>query len=52
LADSHGPIVYPFAVTKSGDTADAHALMSFLAEPQAGMVFEQRGFKINEPDGK
>jgi molybdate transport system substrate-binding protein len=45
-ADSHDPISYPFAVTKAGDTAEARALMNFLAGPQARAVFVQRGFKV------
>jgi molybdate transport system substrate-binding protein len=45
-ANSHDPISYPFAVTKSGDTAEARALLTFLAGPQARAVFVQRGFKV------
>jgi molybdate transport system substrate-binding protein len=45
-ANSHDPVVYPFAVVKVGDTPDARALMSFLAGPQARAVFVQRGFKV------
>ena len=45
-ANSHDPVVYPFAVTQSGDTPDARALMGFLAGPQARAVFVQRGFKV------
>ena len=45
-ADSHDPVSYPFAVTKAGDTAEARALMTFLAGPQARAVFVQRGFKV------
>ena len=45
-ADSHDPVSYPFAVTKSGDTPDARALLTFLAGPQARAVFVQRGFKV------
>jgi molybdate transport system substrate-binding protein len=45
-ADSHDPVTYPFAVTKSGDTPEAHALLQFLASPPARAVFEQRGFKV------
>lgn len=44
-ADSHSPIVYPFAVVKSGDTTGAEALMQFLAGPAARTIFERRGFK-------
>lgn len=43
-ASSHDPIVYPFAVTKQGDTAEARALMQFIAGPEARAVFLARGF--------
>ena len=46
--DSHEPITYPFAVTKSSDTPEARALMDFLAGPQARAVFLRRGFKVME----
>ena len=45
-ADSHDPVSYPFAVTKSGDTPEARALLTFLAGPQARAMFVQRGFKV------
>jgi molybdate transport system substrate-binding protein len=45
-ADSHDPISYPFAITKSGDTPEAHALLDFLSGPVARAVFAQRGFKV------
>jgi molybdate transport system substrate-binding protein len=45
-ANSHDPVAYPFAVTKAGDTAEARALLAFLAGPQARAVFVQRGFKV------
>ncbi|MBV8097043.1 MAG: molybdate ABC transporter substrate-binding protein [Acetobacteraceae bacterium] len=45
-ANSHDPITYPFAVVKSGDTAEARALLAFLAGPQGRAVFVQRGFKV------
>jgi molybdate transport system substrate-binding protein len=45
-ASSHDPISYPFAVTKSGDTPDARALLDFLAGPQARAIFVARGFKV------
>jgi molybdate transport system substrate-binding protein len=43
---SHDPVSYPFAVTKSGDTPDARALLKFLAGPEARAVFVARGFKV------
>ena len=45
--DSHAPVVYPFAVTKSGDTPQARALMAFLAGSAARAIFLQHGFKVN-----
>jgi molybdate transport system substrate-binding protein len=45
-ANSHDPISYLFAVTQSGDTPDARALMTFLAGPQAREIFIKRGFKV------
>jgi molybdate transport system substrate-binding protein len=45
-ADSHDPVAYPFAVTKSGDTPEARALMTFLSGPQAREIFAKRGFKV------
>lgn len=43
-ADSHDPIVYPFAIVKAGDNAEARALLQFLRGPQAKAAFEKRGF--------
>jgi molybdate transport system substrate-binding protein len=45
-ADSHDPVAYPFAVTKSGDTPEAHALMTFLQRPHARAIFVKYGFKV------
>jgi molybdate transport system substrate-binding protein len=45
-ADSHDPVSYPFAVTKSGDMPEARALLQFLTGPAAHEVFAQRGFKV------
>ena len=49
-ADSHPPIVYPFAVTTSGDTAEARALLAFLAGPRASAAFARRGFRTEARD--
>ena len=45
-AGSHDPVSYPFAVTKSGDNAEARALLTFLSSAPARAVFVQRGFKV------
>ena len=44
---SHDPIVYPFAVTRAGDTPAARALLDFLAGPEASAIFKRRGFRVN-----
>ena len=44
--ESHDPVSYPFAVTESGDTSEARALMTFLAGPRARAIFDKRGFKV------
>ena len=43
-ADSHDPIVYPFALTRTGDTAAGRALLAFLSGDAARAVFVGRGF--------
>lgn len=45
-AGSHDAVTYPFAVLKSGDTAEARALMTYLSGPQAREIFARRGFKV------
>jgi len=45
-AGSHDPVSYPFAVTKSGDNAEARALLTFLTSAPAHAVFARRGFKV------
>jgi len=45
-ADSHDPVSYPFAVTRSGDNPETRALMTFLSSPQARAIFDKRGFKV------
>jgi len=45
-ADSHPPIVYPFALTKTGDTPQARALLAFMHGDAAEAAFRVRGFKV------
>jgi molybdate transport system substrate-binding protein len=45
-ASSHAPIIYPFAVTKAGDDAQARAFLDFLAGPEARTVWVRFGFKV------
>jgi molybdate transport system substrate-binding protein len=43
-ADSHDPIVYPFALVAAGATPDARAFLAFLKGPRARAVFQRYGF--------
>jgi molybdate transport system substrate-binding protein len=45
-ASTHQPIVYPFALTKSGDKPEARAFLSFLQSSKAREVFVHRGFEV------
>jgi molybdate transport system substrate-binding protein len=44
--ESHDRVVYPFAVTKAGDTPRARALLEFLTTAPAQDVFVRRGFRV------
>ena len=44
--NSYERVVYPFAVTKAGDTPEARALMQFLITAPAQDVFTRRGFRV------
>ncbi len=44
--DNYEKIVYPFAVTRAGDTAQARAFMAFLATAPARDIFVRRGFRV------
>ena len=37
---SHDPVTYPFAVVKSGDTAETRGLLAFLKGKEAREMFE------------
>ncbi|SNU82733.1 molybdate ABC transporter substrate-binding protein [Pandoraea sputorum] len=43
-ADSHAPIVYPVAVTKQANRADADPFFKFLQTPTAQATFQRFGF--------
>jgi molybdate transport system substrate-binding protein len=45
-ADSHAPIVYPFAVTANSTHAGAAAFLAFLASAEAKPIFEKQGFTV------
>ncbi len=44
---THDPIIYPFAITRAGDTPEARKLLDFLASPTAMDLFRKRGFKAD-----
>jgi molybdate transport system substrate-binding protein len=43
-ADSHPPIVYPFALTAASTNPDATAFLAFLKGEKAASIFEAAGF--------
>jgi molybdate transport system substrate-binding protein len=45
-ADTHKPIVYPFALTASSKNPNAEAFLAYLQSPQAAKVFEGEGFVV------
>lgn len=44
--DSHPPIAYPIALTKTGTSPEARAFLDFLRSPEARPAFEGQGFAI------
>lgn len=42
--NSHPPVVYPVALIKDKDTADAKAFLTFLQGPEAKAIFRKYGF--------
>jgi molybdate transport system substrate-binding protein len=44
--DSHPPVVYPAALIKDKDTADAKAFLAFLQGPEAKAIFQKYGFAV------
>ncbi|MBV9569219.1 MAG: molybdate ABC transporter substrate-binding protein [Hyphomicrobiales bacterium] len=47
-ADSHPPIVYPFAVVSGGKTDNAARFLAFLQGPEARRIFMAQGFSFAE----
>lgn len=45
-ADSHLPITYPAALTKSGTSGEAKAFLDFVNGPRAAAVFKKYGFIV------
>lgn len=46
---SHEPIVYPFALTATSQSAQARNFLTFLASMDARTIFEKAGFRILNP---
>jgi molybdate transport system substrate-binding protein len=47
--DSHPPIIYPVALTKTSTNPDAQAFLSYMRSPAAKPAFERQGFTILGP---
>lgn len=44
--DSHPPVIYPAALIKDKDTADAKAFLAFLQGAEAKAIFQKYGFAV------
>ena len=50
--NTHPPIVYPVALTKESQNADAQAFLAYIRSPAARPAFERQGFTILGPGGQ
>jgi molybdate transport system substrate-binding protein len=46
--DSHKPITYPAAVTKTADTPQAAVFLDSLSQEPAKSIFEMQGFTVKQ----
>src|SRR5713101_7338383 len=49
--DSHPPVTYPIALTKTSTNPDARAFLSYIRSPAARPAFERQGFTVLGPGG-
>jgi molybdate transport system substrate-binding protein len=49
--DSHPPITYPIALTKTSTNPDARAFLSYVRSPAARSAFARQGFTVLGPGG-
>jgi molybdate transport system substrate-binding protein len=49
--DSHPPIIYPIALTKTSTNPDARAFLSYIRSAAARPAFERQGFTVLGPAG-
>jgi len=49
--DSHPPITYPIALTRTSTNPDARAFLSYVRSPAARPAFERQGFSVLRPGG-
>jgi molybdate transport system substrate-binding protein len=50
--DSHPPITYPVALTKTSNNPDAQAFLAYIESPAAKPAFERQGFTVLGRDGR
>jgi molybdate transport system substrate-binding protein len=50
--NTHPPIMYPVALTKTSTNADAQAFLNYLRSPAHGRTFERQGFTVLLPGGQ
>jgi molybdate transport system substrate-binding protein len=49
--DSHPPIIYPIALTRTSTNPDARAFLSYIRSAAARPAFERQGFTVLGPGG-
>jgi len=50
--NSHPPIIYPIALTKTSTNADAKAFLAYVHSPAARAAFDKQGFTVLAPGGQ
>jgi molybdate transport system substrate-binding protein len=50
--DSHPPITYPIALTKTSTNPDARAFLNYVRSPAAKPAFERQGFTVLGPGAR
>lgn len=50
--DSHPPITYPMALTKTSTNPEARAFLNYIRSPAARPAFERQGFTVLGPGGQ
>ena len=50
--ESHPPVIYPVALTRTSTSPDAQAFFAYIRSPAARPAFERQGFTVLGPGGR